>query len=153
MFIFFTFISASCGCVLWLPHSLRVCRKRSGGYIPHRLARSLPPRAYVVRGFQPDVWSVHTAVHFQPGCFQSFFHGAGVVHIVVNRFFYLPSAFCGVDGFGGTLGNVACTIKLGALAAVPQFVEGDTFTFQRSGGQFFRYYGVAAAYACKSGCL
>lgn len=78
---------------------------------------------YVVRGFQPDVWSVHTAVHFQPGCFQSFFHGAGVVHIVVNRFFYLPSAFCGVDGFGGTLGNVACTIKLGALAAVPQFVE------------------------------
>ena len=81
------------------------------------------------------------------------FNGAGVVHIVVNRFFYLPSAFCGVDGFGGTLGNVACTIKLGALAAVPQFVEGDTFTFQRSGGQFFRYYGVAAAYACKSGCL
>ena len=31
MFIFFTFISASCGCVSWLPHSLRVCRKRSGG--------------------------------------------------------------------------------------------------------------------------
>ena len=37
------FISASCGCASWLPHSLRACRRRSGGCILHRLVRILRP--------------------------------------------------------------------------------------------------------------
>ena len=133
------FISASYGCASWLPHSLRACRRRSGGCILHRLVRILRPvfplhwlrtafARRISRNLRRSVFSArcmgHLRRHTLSAChFKTLFHRTGIVHIVTDGFFYLPFAFRSIDRFGGALGDVACTIELCALATVPQFVE------------------------------
>lgn len=51
------------------------------------------------------------------------------------------------------LGDVAGTVELGRLAAVPELVQWDAFAFQRGGSEFFRHNGVATAYSRESGSL
>ena len=72
-------------------------------------------------------------------------HVAGVVHVVSDGLAYLLLAFGGIYGLGGTLGDVACAVELGALAAVPHRVELLAVVYQ-----FFGDYGVAAAYSCEA---
>ena len=102
---------------------------------------------------QPQVRRVYTTEYLETGLDETFAHDAGILQVVVDGFLDLFLSFRTVDGFGRTLGDVTCTVELGTLAAVPQFVQGNTFAVGSPGHDFFRHYGIAATYTGESGSL
>ena len=94
------------------------------------------PRRESVRCFQPDVRGVFAAIH-----------------VIIDRFPDLLFPFRAVDCFGSSLGDVARTVELRALTAVPHPVQRNPFACQGKGVQLFRNNRVTAAHTCETGCF
>ena len=77
----------------------------------------------------------------------------GILHIVVDGCLHLFLALRGVDGFGSTLADIAGTIELGALAAVPDRIQCHFLAGQCLCLQFLWNDGVTAAHTSETGCL
>ena len=77
----------------------------------------------------------------------------GILHIVVDGCLHLFLALRGVDGFGSTLADIAGTIELGALAAVPDRIQCHFLAGQCLCLQFLWNDGVTAAHASETGSL
>lgn len=88
------------------------------------------PRRESVRCFQPDVRGVFAAIHPQAAALEAFPHDAGVGHVIIDRFPDLLFPFRAVDCFGSSLGDVARTVELRALTAVPHPVQRNPFACQ-----------------------
>lgn len=111
------------------------------------------PRGESVRCFQPDVRSVFATIHPQAAALEAFPHDTGVGHVVIDRFPDLCFSFRAVDCFGTSLGDVARTVELRALAAVPHPVQRNPFACQGKGVQLFRDNRVTTTHTCETSCL
>ena len=86
------------------------------GFVQHLVEET--PRTGSIGSLYPQIRCVYSSVYFQSGGFQSFFHDAGVCHIIIDRFLYLFFPLGAINRLCGTLGNVRRSVELGALAAV-----------------------------------
>ena len=75
------------------------------------------PAGRVVWRLHPEIRCILAAIYSQAGFLEVCSHEVGILHIVVDGCLHLCLTLRGVDGFGSTLADIACTIKLGALAA------------------------------------
>ena len=87
------------------------------GTIKH-LFEEFPARCIVWR-LHPEIRCILATIYSQAEFLEFCSHEVGILHIVVDGCLYLFLALRGVDGFGSTLADIAGTIELGALAAVP----------------------------------
>ena len=72
------------------------------------------------------------------------------MHVVIDGGLNLLLTLGGVDSLGSTLRNVAGTIKLGTLAAVPQWVKWYALAIESGCRNLLRHDGVAAAHTGKA---
>ena len=106
------------------------------------------PAWRVVWSLYPDIWGILATINFQSELLEFCSHEVGILHIVIDGCLYLFLTFWGVDGFGSTLADIAGTIELGALAAVPDRVQRHFFTGQCLCLQFLRNDGVTTTHTC-----
>src|SRR5262249_28598903 len=83
------------------------------------------PRRYAGRRADPDVRSVASTVHGEPGPSQAFADDARVVHVLVDQRSDLLLALRSVDGRRRPLDDVRRPIRLGRLSPEPELVEAD----------------------------
>ena len=83
------------------------------------------PTTHAIGRLEPDVRGIVPTVGGKSGLGKCLQHEPGVGHVVLDGLLYLSTSLGGIGGCCTALGNVACTIVLGALAARPQLVEAD----------------------------
>ena len=97
----------------------------------------------------PDVGRVLAAIDRQSEEGEALADELGVLHVVLDGGAHLLLTLGCEDGFSATLGDVAGTVELAALATVPERVEACAVV----GLQFLGDDGVAAAHAGESSGL
>ena len=111
------------------------------------------PAWCIVRSLHPEIWSILATIYSQSEFLKFRSHKVGILHIVIDGCLYLFLPLWGVDGFGSTLADIAGSIKLGALTAVPDRIQCHFLTVQSLGFQFLWYDGVSTAYTGETGSL
>ena len=111
------------------------------------------PAWCIVRSLHPEIWSILATIYSQSEFLKFRSHKVGVLHIVIDGCLHLLLTLRGVDGFGSTLADIAGSIKLGALAAVPDRIQCHFLTSQCLCLQLFRNDGVTTTHTGESGSL
>ena len=115
--------------------------------LPQQLVEEVPG-AHAVGGAGPDIGGVLPAGHGEAGGGQALPDDPGVVQVVVDGLLHLSPALGAVHGLSAPLDHIGHSVELGALAAVPQAVEGGAIALQLLGDD-----GIGAAGAGEAGGL
>ncbi len=111
------------------------------------------PRGRVVGGAHPDVRRILTTIALVAEGAECGKHQLCIRHIIVDGSLYLCLAFWCIDGLSSALGDIAGTIELGTLAAVPQLGKVDAFALEGGYGELLGNDGIATTHTRESGRL
>ena len=76
-----------------------------------------PPAGHVVRCLHPDIRGIFAAVNLKAQSLEALEHQLCILHVICYCRLDLFAAFRRVNGLGGALAQVACTVEFGGLTA------------------------------------